>query len=360
VQYKATLPGFSLNFAGADEAAAFIYAQSKELLNSAWTVTQSPRVARLKSPTPPPTPTCDTIVWATLPDALGVSRVHLRWSSNGAPPSASFHIYEATETGLLDVGGMPPADLSAPYATRLATLRTLDLATCRKTFRKLTLPVAPYTQTDFEVELPRGGRILYAYVVTAVSANNIESAFPADASIFTAVAVPFVEVPRPPRLSAILTQSGGVFEAVVKVESRVGVSPDRFVLYRTGREGLSRSIDLMGPPLSDSTQTGWVNSTPDPTDDTWNGVFTDAGVTGSWLPTWAPSADAPPPAAPSVSSFRRPILPRSRSSPPSKTTQPTRRHSSPSSPALPLPPRRLAITSSTSLSKIPPSPAPEP
>lgn len=286
VQYKATIPGFSLNFAGADEAAAFIYAQSKELLNSAWTVTQHPHVARLKSPTPPPTPTCDTIVWATLPDALGVSRVHLRWSSNGAPPSASFHIYEATETGLLDVAGMPPADLSAPYATRLATLRTLDLATCRKTFRKLTLPVSPYTQTDFEVELPRGGRILYAYVVTAVSANNIESAFPTDASIFTAVAVPYVEVPRPPRLSATLTQSGGVFESLIKVESRVGVSPDRFVLYRTSREGLSRSVDLMGPPLSDSTQAGWVNSAPDPSDHTWNGVFTDAAITGSWLPTW--------------------------------------------------------------------------
>ncbi len=286
VQYRATIPGFSLNFAGADEAASFVYARSKELLSSIWTVTEKPQVARLKSPTPPPVPTFDTIVWATLPDALAVSRVHLRWNSNGAPPSASFHIYEATETGLLDVAGMPPADLTHPYASRLATLRTLNLATCRKTFRRLTLPVVPYTDSDFEVELPPGGRIFYAYVVTAVSANNIESAFPSDASVFTAVAVPYVEVPRAPRISATLTQGGGMYEAVVKVESRVGVSPDRFVLYRTGREGLSRSVDLMGPSLTDSTQAGWSNAAPDPNDGTWTGLFTDADVTGSWLPTW--------------------------------------------------------------------------
>ncbi|HKO19014.1 MAG TPA: hypothetical protein VJU82_09015, partial [Acidobacteriaceae bacterium] len=176
VQYKATIPGFSLNFGTADEAAAFIYARSKERVSSSWTTTAKPRVARLKSPTPPPVPTVDTIVWATLQDAQGVSRVHLRWNSNGAPPSASFHIYEATETGLLDVAGMPPADLTKPYAERLAALRTLDMAKCRKTFRKLTVPVAPYTSTDVEVTLPRGGRIIYAYVVASVSANNVESA----------------------------------------------------------------------------------------------------------------------------------------------------------------------------------------
>lgn len=286
VQYKATIPGFSLNFAGADEAAAFVYAQSKERLSPAWTVTEKPQVARVKSPTPPPVPTCDSIVWATLPDALGVSRVHLKWNSNGAAPSASFHVYEATETGLLDVAGMPPADLSAPYASRLATLRTLDMAACRKTFRRITLPIIPYTDNDFEVELPRGGRILYAYVVTAVSVNNIESAFPSDASTFTAVAVPYVEVPRAPRISATLTQSGGTYEAVVKVESRVGVSPDRFTLYRTNREGLSRSVDLMGQPLTDSTQAGWTSTAPDANDGTWTGAFTDADVTGSWSPTW--------------------------------------------------------------------------
>lgn len=286
VQYQATIPGFSLNFAGADEAAAFVYARSKELLSPTWTVTEKPRVARLQSPMPPPVPTCDSIVWATLPDALGVSRAHLKWNSNGAPPSASFHVYEATETGLLDVAGMPPADLTHPYASRLATLRNLNMAACRKTFRKVTLPVIPYTDVDFEVELPRGGRILYTYVVTAVSANNIESAFPSDATTFTAVAVPYVEVPRAPRISVKLTQSGGIYEAVVGVESRVGLSPDRFVLYRTSREGLSRSVDLMGPPLTDSTQSGWSNTAPDPNDGTWTGVFTDADVAGSWSPTW--------------------------------------------------------------------------
>ncbi|MFZ0716051.1 hypothetical protein, partial [Mycobacterium sp.] len=173
-----------------------------------------------------------------------------------------------------------------PYASRLAILRNLDMAACRKTFRKITLPVIPFTESDFEVELPRGGRILYAYVVTAVSANNIESAFPSDASTFTAVAVPYVEVPRAPRISAKLTQSGGIYEAVVEVESRVGVSPDRFVLYRTSREGLSRSVDLMGPPLTDSTQSGWSNTAPDLNDGTWTGSFTDADVPGAWSPTW--------------------------------------------------------------------------
>jgi hypothetical protein len=77
-----------------------------------------------------------------------------------------------------------------------------------------------------------------------------------------------------------------MYEAIVKVESRVGVSPDRFVLYRTSREGLSRSVDLMGPPLTDSTQAGWSNTAPDSNDGTWTGLFTDADITGSWFPTW--------------------------------------------------------------------------
>ncbi|HKO20898.1 MAG TPA: hypothetical protein VJU82_18645, partial [Acidobacteriaceae bacterium] len=91
---------------------------------------------------------------------------------------------------------------------------------------------------------------------------------------------------RPPRISVVLLESGGIYRAQIKLESRVGVSPDRFVLYRTSREGLSRSIDLMGPPISDSTQAGWINTAPDPKDGTWTATYVDSAVPGAWTPTW--------------------------------------------------------------------------
>jgi hypothetical protein len=274
--YSVVIPGFSLDFAGANEIVAFVFATGYETVHPATPVTTAnPRVAHVMSPTPPPPPRHDFIVWSSLPDQSGISRVDLNWDANGAPAGTSFVIYTATETGMLGAAGAPPADLNASYASRLAALRALDLTTCRPTFRRVGTTPSPLTAPSQEVELPRGTRVLHAFVITSVSPNNVETPFPTDATKFIAVAVPFVQVPRAPRIFTRLVTNGGIAQAEVHVESRTGVTPDRFLLYRTQREGLSRDADLMGPPITTSDQGGWVKSAVDPSDGTWTAVYTD-------------------------------------------------------------------------------------
>jgi hypothetical protein len=274
--YTVVIKGFSLDFAGANEIVAFVFATGYETVHPATPVTTAkPKVAHVMSPMPPPPPRHDFIVWSSLPDQSGISRVDLNWDANGAPAGTAFVIYTATETGMLGAAGAPPADLNASYASRLAALRALDLTACRPTFRRVDTTPAPLTNPSQEVELPRGTRVLHAFVITSVSPNNVETDFPKDAAKFIAVAVPFVQVPRPPRIFARLVTNGGISQAQVHVESRTGVTPDRFLLYRTQREGLSRDADLMGPPITTSDQGGWVKSAVDPTDGTWTAVYTD-------------------------------------------------------------------------------------
>jgi hypothetical protein len=286
--YSITLPGFSLDFGGAREIVAFVFATGYETVNPV-PVTSAARIAHVMSPAPPPTPHYDNIVWASLADPRGISRVHLKWDPQGAPPDTRFLIYTATETGLLGTAGVAPADLSRSYAERLATLRALNLAACRTTFRRIDTTPARLMNPEQEVELPRGTRVLHAFVVTALSANNIETPFPTDAANFIAVAVPYVEIPREPRIFTRLITQAGASHAEIHIESRKGVTPARFVLYRTQREGLSRDPDLMGPPLTNSDQTGWTKTAPSPTDGTWSGIFTDPtplGTTAPWQRVW--------------------------------------------------------------------------
>jgi hypothetical protein len=273
--YSVVISGFSLDFAGANEIVAFVFATGYETVNPVPVTTANPRVAHVMSPAPPPAPHYDSIVWASLPDQRGISRVDLNWDPNGAPAGTNFAVYSATETGLLGTAGAPSADLTAPYATRLAALRALDLSKCRSTFHRLNTTPPQLTEPAQEVELPRGTRVLHAFVVTAISPNNVETPFPVDASQFIAVAVPYVETPRAPRIFTRLVTNAGISQAEIHVESRKGVTPDRFLLYRTQREGLSRDPDLMGPPITTSDQGGWTKSPVDPGDGTWTAAYTD-------------------------------------------------------------------------------------
>ena len=287
--YQVVIPGFSLDFAGANEIVALVFATGRENVNPTPVTTTKPRVAHVMSPAPPPTPTYDSIVWASLPDQRGISRAHLTWNSQGAAAGTNYLIYTATETGLLGAAGAAPADLTDSYAKRLAALRALDLTKCRATFQRVDTTPARLADPWQEIELPRGTRVIHAFVVTAISPNNIETPFPTNASQFIAVAVPYVETPRAPRIYTRLLTNAGVSQAQVHVESRPGVTPDRFLLYRTQREGLSRDLDLMGPPVANSDLAGWTKTPVDPLTGTWTAYYTDPtplGATHPWQRVW--------------------------------------------------------------------------
>jgi hypothetical protein len=316
--YLVTIPGFSLDFAGQNEIVAQIWARGESNLNPTFSTTAQPANARVLSPQPPPAPQLQQIIWATLPDPAGISRVHLTWPA--VPGVAGYFVYEATETRMIavaeDAGFVPPPpatgkpitpipDLTGPFADRLQLLRSLDWPKLRKAFTRLNS--SKITATEMEVSFPRGSRVIHAFVVTAVSANNIESSFPATSQAFTASATPFVQMSRPPRISARADAATGII--TITLEQRGQVTPARYDLLCAHRDNLATDAGLMGPPLS---LAGVTTITPGPTPTSLPAsvvtVFHHSGITPSWSRVWyravgvtsdnltnsAPSGNTPP------------------------------------------------------------------
>ena len=223
-----------------------------ERASSGWNVGPftSPGRAVAYDPAPPPPPAVpEAPQWGSLPDSGGVSRALLRWP--GDQRVAGYALYEATETSLLAALGRPGPDTTRPLHERLAELRAADLPRLRSVFRRVRkelIPAATPT-TSFEVALPRGSTVLHLYAVTAVSRNQVESAWPSSSRGFIAVGAPRLAVPSPPFLEADADTTGAA--PVVHVRARAPGEPvaERIELYRIAHDGLAADVDTMGPPV---------------------------------------------------------------------------------------------------------------
>jgi hypothetical protein len=256
---------------------------------------------------PPPEPP----QWATLRDSSGVSRAVLEWPA--VVDVAGYVLYEATETTLLAGLGLAGPETTDAFATRLALLRSKDLAGQRRNFRRVREELIP--TNSWEVELPRGSTVMHLYAVTAVSRNQIESAWPPNSKQFIAVAAPRTRVPSAPALEAKLTDT----PAGPKVDLNVAVGADgataTIELYRVSDDELSRSVDTMGLPIASVPAVGavvhhmdtikpgwrrtWYRAAAWSARDDLNG-FIEARSAGSA----AVSVIAPPMAAPAITDVR--------------------------------------------------------
>lgn len=240
-------------------------------LTSDWT---PPRTATARTPVPPlPPGPPGPLTWASLPDATGRSRAHLAWAA--APGAASYVVYHADETALLAAAGQPPPDLSQPPSQRKASLdAVVRIESVRDAF--LRVSPDPVTGTSYDVELPRGSRVLHGFVVLARSATGVESPWPATPPVevggrgYTLMGIPRPRVPKPPVLSAAAASP----TSVTIMLAPAGDPVERVDLHRTALARLSGDVGTMGSPITTLVPAG--STWPD---------YADT-VTPSWQPYW--------------------------------------------------------------------------
>ncbi|CAN7648517.1 hypothetical protein LJR016_005055 [Devosia sp. LjRoot16] len=221
---------------------AFMHARELVGFNiSPWS---APKSVEVIDPEPPPVPALaasEVPLWASLPDPSGISRVHLSWAP--AQGAAGYAVYEASETALLIRLDQPSRETTASLLDRLRVLRGADLAgaPCRTAFRRVNVDLIDATQTSYELELPKGSKVLHLITVVAIGHNNIESAWPATSEGCLAYAVPRLRPPAAPSLEARLEDG--------KVKLRVEAGADDI----GGRISIHRLIGGEGQP-----EIGWM------------------------------------------------------------------------------------------------------
>jgi hypothetical protein len=201
-------------------------------------------------PGPPPVP--ETPQWATVRDASGVSRALLTWTA--VPRATGYVVYEASETTLLAAFDLPGPDTNEAFTSRLAVLRAAALPSRRAEFRRVQAGVI--STTSFEVTLPRGSSVMHLYAVTALSANNQESEWPASSAGFIAVAAARIRVPRTPVLEATVDTTGA--EPIVHLRVEIDEAPpvDAVEIYRVPRGARPDDVDSMGRPQRENVDPG--------------------------------------------------------------------------------------------------------
>ena len=274
-----------------------------------------PFVAEAYDAAPPPRPLLpeppEAPQWATLRDSSGISRAVLIWPASG--DVAGYVLYEATETTLLAALGQQGPETTEAFTTRLALLRNQNLSAQRRNFRRVHKELIP--TNSWEVELPRGSTVMHFYAITAVSRNQIESAWPQDSKQFIAVAAPRTRVPPAPSLEATLTDTA----AGPKVDLSIAVGADGAAatvdLYRVSDDKLAENVDTMGLPIksipavggaahhTETIQPGWRR--------TWYRAVAwsarddlDGFIEGRSAASAPVSVIAPPKAAPAITDIR--------------------------------------------------------
>ena len=263
--YTVTVPGLVLDHGLADRIGVAMSASAIEQVRPAVQGAYSnPVSTTVVSPVPAPPPFVPAaMVWASLPDPAGVSRVTLAWT--GSAPS--FVVYAADETAIARELGLPSPYLDVPPAQRLVALRSADLASARRAFRRVASAV---TGHSYAVALPRGSRLITFHAVVGVSANGVESAFPAASNDFLAVATPALARPATPVLTAHGSPAG--VDLAIEVSER-DAAVDRVEVYRVVGRRRSGSVESAGPPAlmlpaAAGTRSGdtlrWTVPDPDP------------------------------------------------------------------------------------------------
>jgi hypothetical protein len=279
-RYRLKLQGFTLDFSSSPRLSLSISARAAEHVNPAVSGTFcTPATARASDPlpaAPPLVPSDPPIIWTALPDATDIARAHLTLPS--VPGAAGYIVYQASEMGVRTAGGLDQPAASAPLEARAQDLRDLLSSTvtadrARAVFTRLNRALLP--TPELEVSLPSVLEGLFAFTVTSVTSEQIESARSAP----IIVAVSRRVTPGAPRLRVEPDRGGGLR---VRVETGLGAPPTTVELFRTTSEVLASDIDLMGPPVAGRNDPRWTTLLA-PDGSVQSLVLVDQ-VTQSWRP----------------------------------------------------------------------------
>lgn len=239
--YQVTVGGLALDQAAFDRIRVTVQARASERVRPGVAGAFSPPSSTLvTSPLPPPAPFVPAaMVWASLPDPAGISRVRLTWA--GAAPS--YAVYVADETAIARELDLPSPDLATPAADRLVALRPAAMTGARRAFRRLADGL---TAPALAVELPRGSRLIHLYGVVGISGTGVESPLPDEGNAYLAVAMPALLTPQAPMLVA-RERPGGVRLHVEVAEPTVAV--DRVEVLRVRGRHRAGTPEAAGPPI---------------------------------------------------------------------------------------------------------------
>lgn len=276
IQYRVQLTGIDLDFSASTELDFLIYATAtEEVQPGVWsdvidqpTSSASPpgpplvigKIVRASDPNPPVVGFAPpAISWTALPDASGNARGILEWQVD--PSAAGYYVWEATETALLHLlppgTGTPAPPPGTPYTTRATTLKNLltnNYDASLSGFARLNNQMIQAAST--EIILPASSDTLYAYRISAIGANNVESARSSSVAIF---AVPSRNVPAAPRILLRPVSGPGIEVIALPVES--SAPPSGYRLFRVRSSALSQGESTMGPAKYLETSPLWKNST---------------------------------------------------------------------------------------------------
>lgn len=262
------------DFSATTTLAYAVYARANEQVNpsaTAFSDFTNPTSATVKDPLPaaPPTLAGPPINWTALPDATGVARYRLSFST--VTHADGYIIYEATEAAIRRAAGLAPItdqDITT-RATELFNNATRPVV--RDTYARLNPDLLEQPQLD--VELPGAASGFYVYRVSSMTKERVES----ELSGALMVAVPRRITPGIPNLR--VQPNGSAVH--IHVEDGIGEPADHIELFRTRSTMLMTDIDFMGPPVADESSP-WTVVT-DPANGRTNFQLNDP-VPPSWLP----------------------------------------------------------------------------
>jgi hypothetical protein len=283
-RYRVTFTGLGVTYGGAVQKAISVYVRGEERVRPGeWSNWGTPKEAALAGNPIPPPPQAplppEYPLWASLPDAAGLSYASVSWAPNGA---WRYRVYEATEAALLAACDRPGPVLSDGFGGRMQALFDLhkdpaNWPALKAAYRKLgTEPISPPVENGemrYEALLPRGSNLIHCFVVVGVTENNVISGWPmpdADGRKgFVAYTIPRPLQPNVPEIQATIGTTGTP-EVSVRMTGALPVTSIR--LYSATSEVAARHTGTMQLIAT---------VTPDPA--SWQEtVIPDAGAPTGW------------------------------------------------------------------------------
>jgi hypothetical protein len=294
VRYRVDIKGIKLDFSSINEIDFALYATATESIRPGqFSDATDPvskfvgKIAKAFDPLPPAVHfTPPSISWTALPDANGIARGILEWTSD--PKATGYYVWEATESALLHLlqpPNTPDPPPSTPLVTRGTTLKSLINANQDKSLQAFArLNKDPISGSRTEIKLPAAASTLYVYRISAITGANVESSRSLQVAIF---GVPRRNVPGVPRLLLRSSKSplpAGIQVIGLPVES--GAPPAGYRVFRVRNSTLALDGSTMGPAKLDEANPGWqayagTTLAGNPV----NGEFVvDTAATQSWYP----------------------------------------------------------------------------
>lgn len=296
-RYRVTLTGLQLDFSSAPMIGVATWARGSEAVFpqrvGAWSA--EPSVASASDPRPPVMSVeHEDVLMTSLGDASGEHHAMLSWPA--APGAAGYFVYTVAESKFRADRGQSEPATSFTLSQRLTELRNLYAANPdRRSFARVNAKTVP--ETSMQITLPRGTKEIHLFVVLAVSAGQVESAWPGLADALRrkrpiAYAAPQVVRPSPPTLEVtrILDRSvlPPTYRAAVRIQTSPGATVSRVDLHRVRVPDAATELDTMGPPVaqlsgSSGGFTVLARTSTEPGESQLIGTITgNDAVAGSW------------------------------------------------------------------------------